>query len=303
MKPVRHVIWIWLENKAYDEVVGGRGTAAARANPFLNSVVARRCATLTRFSAVQHASLGNYIAAATGSATGVDGGCGPAQCPIDRDSIFGQLARSGRSWRSFQESAPANCTSHDLGRYAVRHDPIPYLVREAADCRRWDQPLGTSDHGPFAMQLDTADLADLTFVTADACHGSHDCPARVADHWLSEWVTRIVRSAAYAQGDVLVLLVWDEGNRRRAPRVAVNAPCPLGSTRGDCHAPGFVIAPGVSAGERIDGVVDHYALLQLTQSLLGVGPRLGPDRRAGVGELRAAVGSSLTDDHHLPEKK
>ena len=285
----RHVIWIWLENKAFDEVVAAPGSRVARANRFLNEVVARRCATLTRFDAVQHASLGNYIAAATGSPAGIDGGCAPSQCPIDRDSVFGQVARAGGSWRSYQESAPGNCTRSDVGRYVVRHDPVPYLVRETADCRRWDQPLGTPTRGPLARQLDTGTLADLTFVTADVCDDSHDCPAHVADAWLASWVGRIAASKAYAAGDVLVLLVWDEGNRRRGPGIATNSPCPRGTMRGDCRAPAFVIGPAVAAGRRIATQVDHYALLQLTQELLGVGPRLGPDRGAAVAELRAAV--------------
>lgn len=287
--PIQHVIWVWFENKRIEEIVGRPGSSAAHENPFLNRVVGRSCTTLTRFTAEQHPSLGNYIAAATGSTAGLQGDCSPAQCMVDRDSVFGQVRRSGRAWRSFPEGAPRRCTDHDVGRYAVRHDPLPYLTREAADCRRWDQPLGSIETGPFARQLDAGTLAALTFVTPDLCNDSHDCRASTADAWLRRWATRIVSSPAYRRGDVALLLVWDEGNGDGRDGLP-SATCPVHTLRSDCRAPGFVIAPNAPRGRRTAAPVDHYTLLQLTQELLGLTPRLGPDRSGDVAGLRGALG-------------
>src|SRR4051812_47831998 len=96
----KHVVWIFFENRSADET---------RSWAYPRNVLIPMCASLSRMSAEQHASLGNYIAATTGSPAGIHGGCAPSVCPITRDSIFAQVARSGREWRSYAESMPTNC--------------------------------------------------------------------------------------------------------------------------------------------------------------------------------------------------
>lgn len=274
-KHVEHVIWIWFENTAYDEVVGPRGSKAQADHPFMNSL-AKACASATSMSSLQHASLGNYIAAATGSAAGIHGGCDPSVCPITRTSVFEQLTQRDRSWRSFQESMPSACLGRDSGRYAVRHDPIPYLTGISRLCATADLPLGTLRSGAFVQDLDHAMLPALTNVTPDLCEDGHDCPSSQGDVWLSKWLPRITSSAAYAKGDVAIFVMWDEGNRKRAPGVRPNAPCPSTYLRPDCHVPMFVIAPSIPSGTRIKERIDHVTVLQATETLLGL-PLLGTD--------------------------
>src|SRR5262245_61168221 len=64
--PVRvaHVIWIWMENRAYDQIVGSRSA------PFIDAL-ARTCGLATNYRAVAHPSLPNYIAATSGSTWGI----------------------------------------------------------------------------------------------------------------------------------------------------------------------------------------------------------------------------------------
>src|SRR5438105_1201125 len=51
--PVKHVMWIWMENRAYDDVLH-----SARQAPHLSSY-ARRCGLATNYRAVTHPSLPN----------------------------------------------------------------------------------------------------------------------------------------------------------------------------------------------------------------------------------------------------
>src|SRR5947209_6019570 len=51
------VIWIWMENRSYSQVIGSTGQAPRLAS------YARRCALATAYYAVGHPSLPNYLAA------------------------------------------------------------------------------------------------------------------------------------------------------------------------------------------------------------------------------------------------
>ncbi len=259
----KHVLWIWLENRSYDEV---HDWAVA-------TDLAAECGSFTDMSAVQHASLGNYIAATTGSAAGIDAGCAPQECPIDRVSVFEQVADSGREWRSYAADLPAPCHGRDAGSYLVRHDPAPYLTRIAADCARWDVPLTD-----LATDLRRDSLPAFATIAPGACNSGHDCSDAVADRWLERQVRTIVDSPAWDGGDVAVFVTFDEGDRDAAPGVDVNDACPTATQRGDCHIATWVVAPSVPAGTTIDERFDHVAMLQLTQRLLGLEPLLGPER-------------------------
>src|SRR5947207_15286003 len=57
---VQHVVWIWMENRDYNEVIGS-GTA-----PYENQL-ASQCGLATNYHGVATPSLPNYIAAVSGS--------------------------------------------------------------------------------------------------------------------------------------------------------------------------------------------------------------------------------------------
>src|SRR5437868_4291496 len=130
-----HVIWIWMENKSYDQVIG---TGKAR---YLTEL-ARQCGIATNYSAVSHPSLPNYLAATSGSTWGIADDGGPAAHPLAQPSIFNQVSAAGLSWRSYEESMPSNCALASSGLYAVKHNPAAYYTRIRGECRRWDIPLG-----------------------------------------------------------------------------------------------------------------------------------------------------------------
>jgi hypothetical protein len=273
----RHVVWVWFENRSWSRVAGPDGTWT-----FARTRLARECASMRSMSAVQRASLANYVAAVTGSADGIAGGCSPAQCPVGRASIFAQVAEDGREWRSWQESLPSPCLGRDAGRYVVRHDPAAYLPALHADCRRWDLPLDAPDGRSFAAALARDELPAFAIVTPDTCHGGHDCGDHAADRWLRTFVTQLRASRAWRDGDVALFVLWDEGDRDLLPGRPVNDPCPSSSLRADCHVPAFVVAPGVPAGTSVEVRIVHVDVLQLTQRMLGLRPLLGADRPAAV---------------------
>jgi phosphatidylinositol-3-phosphatase len=250
----RHVIWIWMENRTYSSVLGS-GSAAPRLSSY-----AGRCGLATQSYAVTHPSLPNYLAATSGSTGGVSSDCGPAQCPQRRASLFGQIQRAGRQWRSYAESMPHTCDLSISGRYAPKHNPAVYFTPVRSRCQTWDRPMGGSS-GAFATALSHRTLPAFSFVTPDMCHDGHDCSTATADSWLGTWLGRITSSAAYRAADTAVFVTWDEG---------------VGS---DQHIATVVIAPTVPRGTRSASHFTHYSLLRTTEDLLGLS-RLGAAARA-----------------------
>src|SRR3954469_4892394 len=102
------VIWIWMENRSYSQVLGPSGGAPRLAS------YARRCGVATAYYAITHPSLPNYLAAVSGSTGGITTDCSPTSCPQGRTTIFRQLTARGRQWR-----APGADTAAALRRAAV----------------------------------------------------------------------------------------------------------------------------------------------------------------------------------------
>jgi phosphatidylinositol-3-phosphatase len=137
---LQHVVWIWMENRDYAEVIG------SGAAPYENQLAAQ-CGVAANYTAIGAPSLPNYIAAISGSTQGISDNNPPASHPLNVASLYSQLATAGLQWRNYEESAPSNCPSVDFGQFAVRHDPAPYFTNIAAACANWDVPMGTTSGG------------------------------------------------------------------------------------------------------------------------------------------------------------
>jgi len=125
----RHVVWIWMENHSYGDIIGNKAQA-----PYLNTLA-------SNYHNISHPSLPNYLAATSGRDR--DGlpvlswlDCGPSVvCDTSAASIFGQ----GETWKAYQESMPSNCARSNSGDYAVRHNPPPYYEK-LSGCAGRDVP-------------------------------------------------------------------------------------------------------------------------------------------------------------------
>ena len=240
------VVWIWMENRSYSQVLGPSGQA-----PRLKSY-AQRCGVATAYYALTHPSLPNYLAAVSGSTGGVTSDCGPLSCPQSRATIFRQLSSRGRQWRSLAEGMQTPCDRSSYGRYAARHNPAVYFPGIRDTCLKSDLAMGGAT-GRFATMLQKRTLRPFTFITPDLCHDGHDCTTATADSWLGTWLDRIVASPTYAAGHTVVFVTWDEGLDGSSNRVAT-----------------VVVAPSVTPGTRASVRFTHYSLLRTTEELLGL---------------------------------
>ncbi len=267
---ISHVIVIVMENHSYGELIGPIGSAAAGRAPYLNGTLKRRCGLATNYHAITHPSLPNYIAMVAGSTGGISSDC--TACSTSAGNVFAQLWANGLGWRLFAESMPSNCSSAGTSRYVKRHNPATYFPRLAADCARWDVPMGVAPGGRFATALANGWLPAFTMVVPDMCTDMHDCSIRTGDAWLTRWIPRIAATSDYRLGHTVVLLTWDEGE---GSGYVGSVDCLAHLANPSCHVPALVISATTPAGTRSATLFSHYSLLRTTEALLGMPRFLG----------------------------
>ncbi len=271
----QHVIWIWMENHSYDQIIG------AASAPYLNGI-ASQCGLATNFHNLTHVSLGNYIGAVTGlplldATTHQDlqpflDDCiinGPASpCKTSAHSIF----EVAPSWKAYMESMTSNCQANSCGHpgcdiigYAVRHNPPPFLTN-LATCGTFDVPYTN-----LQADLDGDQLPAFAFITPNTVNDMHDGPdpgaIQAGDAWLSTELPKILNSAAYTSGKTVVFITFDEGE---GPSAVLGKDCANNTTDEDCHTATIVISPFTKPGTQYAKPLNHYSMLRTTEELLKV---------------------------------
>jgi phosphatidylinositol-3-phosphatase len=245
-----HVVWVWMENHRYSEVIG------SPAAPY-ETELAHRYGTATDYHSVGSPSLPNYIGATSGSTHGIDDDAGPSSHSLADDNVFRQVRTAGGTARSFEEHMSSPCETASRGRYAVKHNPAAYYTggddRDA--CQR--------DDIAFSSTLPAGPLPTFAFVTPDLCDDTHDCSVSTGDAWLKTFLAPLLVGDDYAAGRTVIFIVWDEYTRM----------------------PNIVISPTTPRGTVSRTRFNHYSLLRTTEELLGV-PLLG--KAATATSMRAA---------------
>jgi hypothetical protein len=244
----QHVIWIWMENHSYNEVIGNV------AAPYTTQL-AQQCGTATNYATVGSPSLPNYIGATAGSVLAIADDNPPSAHVLTADNLFQQVRSAGMTEKSYEESMAGNCALTSSGTYAVKHNPAAYFASSSdrTACQADDVPMGTTSSGNFLNDLSNSTLPNFAFITPDLCNDTHDCPVNTGDVWLQAWLPLILNSSAYLGGNTAVVVVWDE-------------PTPM---------PHVFITPSTVPGTASGVAFNHYSLLRTTEEMLGIATHLG----------------------------
>jgi phosphatidylinositol-3-phosphatase len=177
-------------------VIGSRNA------PYLNRL-ARRGALETRYYAITHPSLPNYIALTTGSTRGVRGNC--SRCAAEGPSLLNQLNAAGVDWGAYFQSLPHD---KDVGpsaklRYNRHYNPFVYTESLAGSI---DQ---SRLRGFKALKRDIAQhsLPRFTWIAPNVRNDGHNHSLRSADRAAARLVPEVLR--ALGPHGVLYL-TWDE---------------------------------------------------------------------------------------------
>ena len=215
--------------------------------------LARRYAHATRWDAITHPSLPNYLAIFSGSTFNDPGDCNPGPgCTYPGPSVFGQALALGKTARSYEESMPRPCDLANSGDYAVRHNPWAYILGEAAACRSGDLPAGTPSGGALVSDARGGTLPTVGLITPNLVNDAHDGTLAQADAWLRLWMPVLMSGPDWRRGRLAIVVTFDEGD-------PVN------------RVPFVLIAPGVS-GAVMTQPADHYSLTRLIDEVIGARP-------------------------------
>ena len=252
VQPAVHHVWlIMMENKEYSTVIGSPEA------PYLNGLAAQY-GLATQFYATGHPSLTNYVALVAGSTLGVRT---DVQYHLRAPSLFSQLAKAGRPWRVYAQDDRNGCyTGVSLSpgpdgpglasEYVRKHNPainFASIVNNPAQCRNI-QPLAAFDPTAGAFEM----------IVPNLLNDMHNGTIAQGDAFLKAFVPSIIDSPAFVPGSVL-FITFDEGKTNAG----------LHGDKGG-QIPTLVIAPGMTAGERITTYEDHYSILRATEDVLGL---------------------------------
>lgn len=170
--------------------------------------LAREYGFATRYHAITHPSLPNYLAMAGGSTFGVRDDADPSSHRLRGSSVFGQALDAGKTAKVYAEGQPGHCALESGGgRYAVKHNPWAYFVDERRSCRRYD--VGVAQ---LARDVDAGHLPNAGLVVPNLCHDAHDadCNLGDADRWLRHKIGKVLNGPDFRSGHLAVVITADE---------------------------------------------------------------------------------------------
>jgi acid phosphatase len=181
--------------------------------PYL-AQVAGQFGYATRYRALTHPSLPNYLAITGGDMFGVTDDGPPSAHPITELSVFGRAVRAGRTATTYAEGMRSRCQLVSSGRYAVRHNPWTYFRAERGLCRQHDVPLRR-----LRGDVEAGNLPQLGMVIPDICNDAHDCTLGRADRWLRRQVGAVLDGPDFSSGHLAVVVTADEDDGHHGNRV------------------------------------------------------------------------------------
>ena len=244
----KHVTVVVFENKEASSVLGNP------AAPTFNSY-ARRYANLTRYYAVTHPSLPNYIALVSGSTRGITSNC--TACTVNAPNLADSLEAAGKTWKVYAEGLPSRgFLGAASGRYAKKHNPFAYFPSITSNAARRARIVPLQE---LRSDLRAGTLPNFAFVVPDLCSSMHDCPVSVGDSWLHRTVAPLLRLP-----NSVVFVLFDEGES---------------SDRGGGHTAALVLGTAVRRGVRSKALTGHYGVLRTIEDAWGLA-RLGQSAKA-----------------------
>jgi membrane-associated phospholipid phosphatase len=266
-----HVVLVVEENHEFGQIIG-----SPRA-PFLNRLAATGT-LLTRYYAIGHPSLPNYVALVAGDPLGIHRDC--HGCHRPGRTLVDQLEAARISWKAYYQGLPAPCSTAAMaGAYTMKVNPFLHLDGVRSTPRRCRRVVPLTQLG---ADLRGGRLPRFATVTPDLAHNMHSGSIRRADAFLHRLDHQLLTSSA-RRGGLLLVVTFDEGASRRG----------LHGRRGGGRIATIVVGPGVPAGRRDPTPYDHYALLRSVEQRFG----LRPLRHAADKETRtipAVAGPGVT---------
>lgn len=209
--------------------------------------LAKKYGYATRYRAITHPSLPNYIAIASGKTYGIGDDADPSAHQLKGHSVFGQALRAGKTAGLYAQSMPSRCATTPADPYAVKHNPWAYFVDERRGCRAHDVPMTR-----FGTAVTDGTLPRVGMVIPDLDHDAHDGTLKTADSWFKAQMTKVFAGPDWKSGHLAVVLTADEDDTAHGNRVLT-----------------VVIHPS-QHGNVVTTRLNHYSLTRLYEDVAGL---------------------------------
>ena len=291
---VKHVFVISLTSPGYGASFG----ESTSQMPYLSATLRPQGELLAKYSLLDRGPVPNDIAAVSGEKPNAKTRAGCPQfdecvLPVEVPTIADQLTIGRFTWKAYMggmtdpEGKPDTCVYPGAeepypaaqGGYTATRNPFVFFhsLLDLGDCAANDVPLDE-----LQADLRRADsTAAYSFIAPGLCESGStvECPAgqaggpAAADAFLSQWVPKILSSAAYKK-DGMLIVTFDQADPVPIPPEAAPAttttPPPL--QVGTLLLSRF-LAPGSSDAKPFD----PYSLLRSTEDLFGLAHLGGAD--------------------------
>lgn len=252
------VLTILEENSSYTQMKSGM--------PYLFGL-ATKYGYASNWAAITHPSLPNYLAITGGSTFGVTNDAAPATNAAKlgtAKSVFDSALDLGKTAKTYAESMSGTCGLVTSGLYAVKHNPWTYFGSSRARCKVGDVPLPALPTDAAAGRLPNAGM-----VIPNLCSDAHNCSLGVADNWLKVYLPKILATADFTSGRLVVVITADEDGGTSTNKVLT-----------------VVLAARLS-GKVVTTALTHYSLTRYYAQVLGSTPLAAgakaPDMKAAFG--------------------
>ena len=201
-----HVVIVVEENKDYDQIVGNKKA------PYINDVLIKEGANLTKMYGEEHHSQGNYFWLFSGSNQKVGFVDEVPHTAINASNLGSELIRTGHSFKGYSEGLPeTGSVVARQGLYARKHNPWISFTnlpngKTAAD--------SSNLRFPQDFPSNYNDLPTVAFVIPNLIDDMHDgkLPGAIAagDRWLKKNIDGYYQWAK--QHNSLLILTFDESD-------------------------------------------------------------------------------------------
>jgi len=246
---VKHVIWVWFENRDIGEITG-------QTAPFFTSFAADN-ANFTNYFGVEHPSQPNYIDAFSGSNQGITDDAHHTIAAAGLDNLGKEMSAKGLSWRVYAQDYPGGCSDIDAstggvdgpgvaGQYVRKHNPaitFESIRNDPTECANI-QPLANFDS-----------TVNFAFVVPNMINDMHDGTTAQGDAFLQAFVPLVTASPDFEH--TLLIVTFDESDA---------VPLPAGG-----HVYTAAMAPWLH-NVTITPTYNHFNLLSTTERIFSLAP-------------------------------
>ncbi|MGZ3694394.1 MAG: alkaline phosphatase family protein [Bdellovibrionota bacterium] len=247
----KHVVQVIFENTNY---------ASALKQPDFAALV-KRGALMTKLSAQNHPSEGNYIAMIAGDTYGV---ASDANVNLSARHIGDLLEEAHLDWKVYAEGFPGNCyMGSSKGKYVRKHTPFVSFTNVTSNAKRCAK---IEDETGFESDVQNHALPAYSMYVPNLNNDGHDTGVSYAGKYLTKKFAPILDNPSL-MADTLFIFTFDENEGASGNQVFT-----------------VLVGGAVKPGTTFNGALSHPSLIRLVEDEFRLGSLHKLDEKSNLIE-------------------